>query len=372
MNKQYAIAVISMLLYFFSESAFATVEELSEEFVEDAQEGAEVSPSKGKWLPVPIPVANPTVGVGLQPVLIYMHPEKSKDSPNTTSGIAGMYTNTESWAVGAFHDDYFNNDKIRFTGFLGRGEFNLKFYGIGDDPLLGGKSIPYQFRGDILSTKLQMRVPKTKNWFGGLYYILIDSEIKFKTSNLRPEWKDLAGSIRTAGLGGVATYDSRDNNYYPTSGQWLEVKWVDYSDTWGGDYEYSKSKSFINHYQSVRRDTVIGLRARLETSDGETPFFHLSTLDLRGFSRDRYRDQHTLSLNSELRYRFKPRWGAVAFLEAGWFDEEVKRLGSGRRITSYGAGIRWQVTQDKKLNLGLDAAISTDDKAAYIQVGEQF
>jgi outer membrane translocation and assembly module TamA len=73
-----------------------------------------------------------------------------------------------------------------------------------------------------------------------------------------------------------------------------------------------------------------------------------------------------------MRYRFKPRWGAVAFLEAGWFDEEVKQLGSGRRITSYGAGVRWQVTPDKKLNLGFDVAISTDEKAAYIQVGEQF
>lgn len=31
---------------------------------------------KGKWLPVPVPVSNPTVGNGLALTLLYFHPQK--------------------------------------------------------------------------------------------------------------------------------------------------------------------------------------------------------------------------------------------------------------------------------------------------------
>ena len=62
--------------------------------------------AKGTWLPVPIPVSNPTIGSGLQAALLYLHPQTSKDPgvPSATSGVIGMYTNTNSELVGGFHD----------------------------------------------------------------------------------------------------------------------------------------------------------------------------------------------------------------------------------------------------------------------------
>ena len=41
-------------------------------------------------------------------------------------------------------------------------------------------------------------------------------------------------------------------------------------------------------------------------------------------------------------------------------------------ITSYGGGIRWQVSEDKKLNLGVDVAVSNDDYTLYVQIGERY
>ena len=38
----------------------------------------------------------------------------------------------------------------------------------------------------------------------------------------------------------------------------------------------------------------------------------------------------------------------------------------------YGAGLRWQVLRDKSMHLELDAAVSNDDQAIYIQIGEYF
>lgn len=107
-------------------------------------------------------------------------------------------------------------------------------------------------------------------------------------------------------------------------------------------------------------------------SSGDAPFFDLSYLDMRGFARGRYQDNLTFSLHAEGRYKFLRRWGMVAFVETGWYGEDYQNLLSSQTIYSYGVGIRWQVTEDRKMNLGVDVAFSNDDQAVYIQVGESF
>jgi len=369
------LLLVFWLLLTFTISAFLNASDVDvvDDFFDDGHDAEVVAEDeKGQWVPVPIPVSNPTVGTGLQAVLLYLHPRSNDAQHNTTSGIMGMYTDSESWATGIFHDDYWLNDRIRFTGALGNGKFNLKFYGIGDDGIISNNPIPYEFKMNIGLLKLQTRLPGSENWYGGIQYLFLDSETALKTSVVGPNTLDLNLKIKTAALGLLATYDTRDDNYYPTRGQWFEGKWLDYSENWGGDKEYNKSIGFYNYYLPVKDSLTLVLRSRLEASSGDVPFFDLPTLHMGGFSRDRYRDQHTISIHAEGRYKFRPRWGVIGFYEVGWLNDDFSQLLSGRRISSYGAGLRWQVTAEKKMNLGLDAAISTDDKAFYIQVGERF
>jgi hypothetical protein len=317
-------------------------------------------------------VSNPTVGTGVQAILMYLHPKQPGATHNTTTGVAGMYTDSNSWFTGIFHDDYWKNDTIRFSAFVGTGEFNLDYYGVGEGNIIGDNPIPYEFDMVVGVVKTQIRIPQTENWFAGLQYLIIDSSTVLRTSSIIPGAPDITGKIKTAGLGLLTTYDSRNNNYYPTDGQWFEAKWIDYGEAWGGDNEYNKTIAFINHYQPLMDGMTLALRSRIESSSGDVPFFDLPTLQMGGFSRDRYRDQHTISFHMEGRYKFKPRWGVVGFYEFGWFNDDFSQLMSGRRITSYGAGIRWQVTEQQLMNLGIDAAFSTDDKAIYVQIGERF
>ena len=342
------------------------------EVIDESHDGEAFVENKGQWVPVPLVVSNPTVGTGLQAVLMYLHPQKPGSTHNTTTGIVGMYTNTDSWFTGLFHDDYWNNDTIRFSGFIGTGEFNLDFYGIGEGGIIGDNPIPYEFDMTVAVLKPQVRIPGTDNWFAGLQYLILDSSTVLRTSSVIPGAPDITGNVKTAGLGVLATYDSRNNNYYPTAGQWFEAKWLDYSETWGGDNAYDKATVFINHYQPVLDNVTLALRSRLESSRGDVPFFDLPVLHMSGFSRDRYRDQHTISFHAEGRYKFKPRWGVIGFYEFGWFNDDFSQLFTGRRITSYGAGLRWQVAEQQQMHLGIDAAFSTDDNAIYIQIGERF
>jgi outer membrane protein assembly factor BamA len=350
----------------------AAPEDRSVEAIEQAHRGGELREQEGKWVPVPIPVSNPTIGSGLQAVLMYLHPRKSENTPNATSGVAAMYTDTESGFVGGFHDDYFLNDKYRLTVLGGYGEFNLDFFGIGGIGLPGGISIPYEFKGGVGSIKALARIAGAKHWYAGLQYLYLDSTITFKTSTLIPYLPDVTGKVKTAALGALLTYDSRDDNYYPNRGQYGEAKLMEFGKTWGGDYEYEKFIGFYNFYIPVIEKLTFAARARAEASNGDTPFFNLAYLKMRGFPRGRYQDQHSLSLHGEVRYKFRPRWGVIGFYEMGWVNDDFRQITSGARVTSIGAGLRWQVVGDKTMNLGIDYAFSTDDQAVYIRIGEAY
>jgi outer membrane translocation and assembly module TamA len=187
-----------------------------------------------------------------------------------------------------------------------------------------------------------------------------------------PGVSDLAGDFRVAGLGPQLVYDSRDSNYFPLSGQYFRASWLNFAPAWGGDFSYNTTDTFYNYYAPLAPRAVLALRARLQTASEGAPFFDLPTLDMRGFARDRYRDNYTLSLIAEGRCMFRPRWGAVVYVEAGRFASTLSTLKDGRTITTYGGGLRWQVTSSRDMNIGFDYAVSSDDSAAFIQVGERF
>ena len=356
----------------FATTSHASTEESVNEIIGDSQLSEALASKTGQWVLAPMPVSNPTVGSGLQAVLLYLHPKNNESSYNTTTGLVGLYTDTSSWFTGLFHDNSLLQDKIRFTGFIGQGKFNLRFYGIGDAPAIGDQSYPYQFEVFVTSLKVLGRIPSTGHWFGGLQYLYIDSTTTIETSNLLPGLPNISSTLKTAGLGPLITFDTRDNNYYPTRGQWIEAKWLNYDEGWGGDNAYSKTTLFANYYQPAVDSLTVAYRMRLQSSAGDVPYFDLPTLQMGGFSRGRYRDDTTLSLHAEGRYKFKPRWGVIGFYETGWYNNSVSEIFDGRRIKSFGAGVRWQVTKEQPMHLGIDAAFSTDDQAIYVQVGERF
>ncbi len=355
--------------------SFADPQTETDDLVKEAREGSQIGPRRGNWVAVPIPVSNPTLGTGLQLAVMYLHPKRlSEDgAPNSTSGLGAMYTNTGSWFAGGFHNDSWDNGRYRFTGFVGEGEMKLRFYGIGGYPA-GNRALDYSLGISILYSQFQVRLPYTDYWYAGLKYLYTRTESIFDLNSLFPGLPPTVINvpIRAAGLGMLLTYDSRDDNYNPKRGQLFEFSWTNFSDTWGGDVEFNKALTTYNYYLPLNNQTTLAMRTRWEVSSEDAPFFFLSTLAMRGFSRDRYLDSQTLSVHAEARHKFAERWGVVAFTEAGWFADSFSGLSDSRTIISYGAGVRWQATREKSLNLALDFAISSDDRAVYFKIGEAF
>jgi len=195
---------------------------------------------EGTWLSVPIPISNSTISSGLQAALLYLHPKENEDpdTPNSTSGIIGMYTNTETWMAGAFHDGTLKNDLFHYQIMIGTGELNLDYFGLSGDSSLQDDPIEYKLTSDLLFSQFLRRFPGSEDWYVGFRYMLIDSNVEFE--EIFPGAPPISDDMTTSSLGLMTTYDSRDDNYYPTSGINFEFVWMRDSETWGSDFEFDK------------------------------------------------------------------------------------------------------------------------------------
>ena len=354
--------------------AIAQAEQNAEERFDEARASPTPVTRQGNWIIVPIPVANPTIGNGLQLAALYLHPKQAgeESSPGGTSGLVTMATDSGARLYGAFHDSSFADDRFRLNAFFGSGKFNLKFYGTSENSQLVENPLPYTMDGVIGQVRGAVRIRGTENWFAGLTYQFLQSTLTFRTSELNPEQPDVPRNFHSAGLGPQMTYDSRDSNYYPQSGQYARVSWLNFGSRWGGDFEFDKIDAFYNHYLPLDPSSLVAFRVRIQDSSDGTPFFALPTLDMRGFSADRYRANDTLSITAEWRHKFTSRWGAVAYAEAGRFAPTLRQLADGRTIHTFGGGVRWRVTAERDMNIGVDYAVSSDDRAVFIQIAERF
>jgi outer membrane protein assembly factor BamA len=341
----------------------------------DLGETGETGASKkdGRWLPVPIPVRNPTLGTGLVGMLMYLHPSSSTESsvPNATSGIALMATDNHRRFGGIYHDGYYFNDRVRLRAAAGTGEFNLQFSGLGDDPIFDDRPIPYEIAADTVHMQALWRLGKS-HYFAGLRETWIDATLSVGGSSESMDIPQFTGSSTTSSLGLVLENDLRDNNYYPTRGHYFQGSYNQDSDTWGSDYSFSRLTLSYNQYWQLRDSMTLAGRVFASDVSGSAPFYLLPTLDLRGFPRGRYRDNAVLSGHLEFRHKFHRRWGYIVFGELGNVGNSVSEALEGNMVKSFGAGIRWQVLKSKALNLGIDVGFSGDDSALYIQVGERF
>ncbi len=343
----------------------------------DSTESSQLAPNidKGNWVVAPIPISNPTLGTGLQLAVLYLHPARgnSDDSPNATTGLGLMYTDTDSWFAGLFHKTYLYDDSLRLMAAAGKGSLQLKYFGSGGGGLLASNPVGYSLDADVGFARAQWRLPGTEHWFLGPAYVYGQGDVTLDFSSLVPTLPAVGKNILISGLGLTLTYDSRDNNYYPTRGADFGISSFYYGDDLGSDFSFSKTTAYLSNYFPVSPKLVVASNAYYETGAGDIPFFMLASPGVRGYDRGRYMDDGALKLSIESRYQFRARWSVVGFYDYGWVSDKADRILSGETAFSIGGGIRWQTTPDKPLNLGLDVAYTGDsDAVVFIQIGERF
>jgi outer membrane protein assembly factor BamA len=365
----------------------ATPLEGGEDYITQEAERAEAAVSgleeknDGDFIFAPIPLVNPTLGYGLIGAAAYLK-KLDPDSQASYVGAGGMYAEGGSWALGLGGSFNFKADTWKLKGGLAYFDVTIPFYGIGNDAGGDDQSIDLNEEGWAVGVKGLRRI--AGDWYAGLSYryapltTSFDSDTDPTAIVQDPPVLGL-GESTMASLGLVGERDSRDSQFAATRGSFFQLTWSVADELVGSDFDFQSIKASYNLYRRIKKDSdkmIIAGRASACATPGDTPFYALckfgQSFDLRGYVGGRYRDKAMLAIQTEFRWSFSRRWGAVGFIGVGGVSESLSDFDAQDSLPAAGVGVRFSVSPENRLNISLDWAVGKDDNYVYIYVGEAF
>jgi len=353
----------------------STSKDASEDGDEDSGEDGK---KKGgiETIIAPIPSRNPLLGWILSVPVMLMYRPPGSDPANQVwvSGIFGFYAENDSWGAGAFQRISFGGDAWRMRAALFHADMNYDYFGIGGDG--SGPSIPLNQPIDLVTLEALRRV--APNLYIGLKGVYSDTTVGLDIPGDRlppaitPD--DLAVNFRLVTLNPRLQYDTRDSEFYPRNGWFVDVNVPISRETYGSDIDYEKLEFAGNNYYQVNENGVLATRVAIQYVDDSAPFFMYPAFgqgaDLRGYQTGTYRDRFLFATQAEYRHRFTPRIGAVAFAGIGTVSDQFADW--GKSLGSVGAGFRWVIAPKNDMGLRIDIARGRDETIYYVGIGEAF
>ena len=363
-----------------------TTEELSEtseaasnlidEWTKDDEDAVE-EVDENRFLVMPVPIANPTIGAGLGAIAMYLF-QAGENAPPSNLALMGFYTDSGSRAGALGTKTYFKDDKYRLSGVVGFFNMNLDFFGIGNGAGDRGESIGINQKGSFLGSRFLFQI--AENLYLGPQYRLSTLETALQNP-IQPGGpgaslpKDTKKT--TSALGIVIEYDTRDNRFNPKRGVHLEGVASFASDLIGSDNNYELYEAGFNLYQMLGGNKLLAWRTTGCFQGGDTPYYDLCMLGsrfdkFRGYVGGQYRDDVGLTTQLEFRWRFYKKWGMVAFAGIGEVAPTIGDMSLDNLLPSTGLGIRFMASEKQGINLSVDYARGKNSEAWYFRIGEAF
>ncbi len=326
--------------------------------------------AKGNFVIAPIPFSNPTFDTGLILGAGYFYPQTAEQAavqPASVTGAGVMYAQNGSNGAAVGHSGYFREDRWRFSGAYGYADLELPLLAL--DPASDLLDIDWFLDARLLSAQVSRRVGK--NWYAGASLLQVDVDQKFQVSILSQGF-DLIDSFTSAGVGVTLSYDTRDMPTNPYAGRYLKISSLFNRDSFGSDLVYDAYSVAFRSYHPLSDSFVLAWEIKACGRSDGTPLWDACKLGLRGFASTDYMGKRSLSAQTEGRWRFAQRWGVVGFVGSGTVDNTLSGVRENDWVPSYGAGLRFTIQQEKRINLRLDYARSRDSDAVSFFVGEAF
>ncbi|WP_394150067.1 glyceraldehyde-3-phosphate dehydrogenase [Vibrio maritimus] len=324
------------------------------------------------FLPVPLTVTDPAVGVGGGAALLFFHEseerkqkrlarEEVKDIPASTSGLMALGTNNGSHLYGGFHSGNWMNDRIRYLGGLFGAKFNLKFY-----PVAESAPMDLSLEGLYFFQELDVRLGDSNFFVGGSYSYMSSKPTLDGFSHA--DWAPKDGK-----LGWRFMYDSRNNQFSPREGTKAGVK-VDYHNkAFGGQFNYQKYNAYMQNYSRLSDKWGLGLRADFksisENVDPRASVYATPFIEMRGIAAMRYRAENTALGEVELSYDIDDRWTVLGFVGAGTAFNHDESIAKSQVHYTRGGGFRYLIARQLGLRVGVDVAKGPEEWTTYIQFG---
>jgi outer membrane protein assembly factor BamA len=154
-------------------------------------------------------------------------------------------------------------------------------------------------------------------------------------------------------------FDSRDQLFDPRGGAFIEGHVRLNLPPLGGSTGFELFLLDARVYRTVRPGSVLALEGAFAGAAGTVPFEELPQLggsEVRAYVYGRWRDRDALRGQVEWRQHLVWRFGAVTFAGAGVIGPSIGALGSVPVRTTYGAGVRFNLSTKENANFSMDYA----------------
>jgi outer membrane protein assembly factor BamA len=273
------------------------------------------------------------------------------------------------WNVFTPDEDYLLKGELRFRTFPDR------FYELGNQSRIETEEF-YEY--SLVSIKSLFMKKLAPGFFAGVDYHF-EREFGFKyTEGGLLQSGQITGYNGATGsaLGLVAVYDTRDNVINAYEGKLAEFSSYFYRNAFGSTFNFSVYNGLYQQYWEVKPKHVIAIQNRIRLAFGEVPFLDLSTLGnddlLRGYPRNRFRDNHFAASQVEYRFPLFWRFGLVGFAGLGDVFSDLNDLSIRNAKYSVGTGLRFIVNPAERLNIRLDYGHGREGGYFYFIVSESF
>jgi outer membrane protein assembly factor BamA len=282
--------------------------------------------------------------------------------------VGGLGTENGTWGTLGADMRYWLDEHVQtLVGFV-YASANLKFYGVGDNPALGGNPLHYNLepKGGTLQTRY--RFGESRVWVG-LNYAFASTDVTFEKPPGTPGEPVLGRQSNVGGFTPSLTLDTRDNFFTPNRGSYVDASVGIFSEALGADNEFQRARLIGMQYVPLSSRLFLGLRAEAAASFGNEPFYLRPYISLRGAPVLRYQGEEIAQLETELRWQCWKRFSLVGFVGGGAAWNHFEHFDSTQSIVTGGVGFRYEIARAYGIHLGLDLAFGPDNTAVYIQVG---
>lgn len=310
----------------------------------------------------------------------YFNTAKNKTEEDVATRLSFVklladYTQNRQLDIWSSWNIFTDQEKYLFKGELRYRNFPDRYYGIGNNTSVNQEEF-YSF--DLALLKILGMRQVFPKLFAGLDY-----QIAYEYNFEQEEGGELiTGDITGynggvgSGLGGVITYDTRDNVVNAYSGFLLEASSFFNSEKLGGTFNFTNVNLTFNKYWEFKENHVLALNTVLFMNFGNVPFLDMARVGgddiLRGYARNRFRDHHFGGLQLEYRFPVWWRFGMVVFSGVGDVFRQPRDLQLNNLKYSFGAGIRFSINQKERLNVRFDYGFGRNNNAFYIMLTEAF
>jgi outer membrane protein assembly factor BamA len=181
---------------------------------------------------------------------------------------------------------------------------------------------------------------------------------------------------KISGIGGIISYDTREDDFYTYRGELIEIGFIRYSEMMGSDYNYNKVSINLKKYYKLYSSVICG-QIYTEMLGGDIPFYSYPSIggdnvnNLRGYLDARYVDKFLTNIQIEYRFPVIWRFGMVIFVGVGEVEHKFSAV-TNHPHAAGGAGIRFMIDKESKINLRLDFAYNGNDVLTYFNILEAF